>query len=79
MYPKESKDVIEETRMVQDLKKLALKMRDDGISSVNLFYLFCPKFKGVINNVPIQTIKIYQTTKESFHFSLRRCVLIFLS
>ena len=51
VYPKESKNVIEETQVVLDLKQLALKMRDDGISPVNLFYLFFPKFKGAMRPI----------------------------
>ena len=56
--------------MVLDLKKLALKMRDDGISPVNLFYLFFPKFKGAINNIPIQTIKIVSEDELKFQYRL---------
>jgi hypothetical protein len=70
VYPKESKDVIGETRVVLDLKQLALKMRDDGISQVNLFYLFFPKFKGAINNIPIQTIKIVSEDELKFQYRL---------
>ena len=70
MYPKESKNVIEETQVVLDLKQLALKMRDSGISPVNLFYLFFPKFKGAIKNIPIQTIKIVFKDELKFQYRL---------
>ena len=69
VYPNETKIIIEETRVVLDLKHLALKIREENLSPVNIFYLFFPRFKNAVNNIPIKTLQ--EVSEDDLRFQYR--------
>ena len=70
IYPQESKGIIEETRVIVDLKSLAFNMRDIGSSTIQMFYSNFPKFKRAIENIPIQTIQTVSEDELKYQYRL---------
>ena len=57
VYSPEAIDIIEEARVILDFATLAVMMKDEGGSAVNVFLTKFPKFKTAVKKIPIKSLE----------------------